>query len=153
MNDLEKTLIEELKRICEPLGLSVVELAVKRGKNGLSIQAVIYRDSGVSIRDCEKVSTLFNGRLAVLGQLEDDNYSLQVSSPGLSREFKDKQEYSLFLLRPVRIILTEPLGSAGGTTVLEGKLEQFVDDTVVIDAGGRLHRIPLSRIKKTKLNG
>jgi ribosome maturation factor RimP len=153
MEILEETLKEELKKVCDPLDLEIVELSAKRGKNGLNIKAVIYRGSGVTIRDCEKVSILFNNRLSILGPIDDENYSLQVSSPGLYREFKDSHEYSLFLTRPVKLILKEPDPNLGNAVCLTGILEGYIDNTVVLNENGIMHRIPLSRIKKTKLNG
>jgi len=153
MEILEKILRAELEKVCDPLDLDIVELFVKRGKNGLHIKVIIYRGSGVTIRDCEKVSNLFNSRLSMLGQFDNENYNLQVSSPGLYRELRDTCEYSLFLTRPVKLILKEPDPSLGNAVCLTGILEAYKDNTVVLNENGKLHRIPLSRIKKTKLNG
>ncbi|KPJ87190.1 MAG: hypothetical protein AMS17_09225 [Spirochaetes bacterium DG_61] len=153
MEDLEDVLKNELKKICDQINVKIVELTAKRGKNGLNIQVIIYKDGGVTIQDCEKVSNLFTGRLNVLGSIEEDNYSLQVSSPGLYRELKDAQEYSIFLLRQVKVFLKEPVKGLGNNLIIEGKLEGFANDTFSIDVKGKKIRLPLSRVRKTKLNG
>jgi len=144
---------EEIEKITNPLGLKTVELDAKRGPNGLNIIAVIHKDGGVTISDCEKVTRLLNDRLAILHPDEIDNYTLQVSSPGTRRVFKDKKEYELFNSKDVKVILLEPLDSTGGLTIIEGKLTGFKDDVVEIEAEGELVLIPLNKIRKTKLNG
>ncbi len=144
---------EEVEKITIPLGLKTIELDAKRGPNGLNIIAVIDKDGGVTISDCEKVTRLLNDRLAVLHPAEIDNYTLQVTSPGTSRVFKDKKEYELFILKDVKVILLKPLDSRQGSTVIEGKLTGFKDDVVNIETEGELIHIPLNKISKTKLNG
>ncbi len=144
---------EEVEKITIPLGLKTIELDAKRGPNGLNIIAVIDKDGGVTISDCEKVTRLLNDRLAVLHPAEIDNYTLQVTSPGTSRVFKDKKEYELFILKDVKVILLKPIDSRQGSTVIEGKLTGFKDDVVNIETEGELIHIPLNKISKTKLNG
>ncbi|HEB31520.1 MAG TPA: hypothetical protein ENI15_11700, partial [Spirochaetes bacterium] len=51
---------EEVEKITIPLGLKTIELDAKRGPNGLNIIAVIDKDGGVTISDCEKVTRLLN---------------------------------------------------------------------------------------------
>jgi ribosome maturation factor RimP len=63
---LEDTLQGELKRIAEPLGLTVIEVKTYRGKKELQIHVVIDKYNGVSIADCEKVTRLFGERIDVL---------------------------------------------------------------------------------------
>ena len=77
---------------------------------------------------------MLNDRLDILHPDEIDNYTLQVSSPGISRVFKDKN-------------------SKRGSTIIEGKLAGFKDDVVNIDTEDGSILIPLNKITKTKLNG
>ena len=153
MEDLESILRKELEKICDPIDVKIVELSAKRGKNGLTIQAIIYRADGVTIQDCEKVSSLFTARLNVIGPIEKNNYSLQVSSPGLYRELKASREYSIFLSRQVKVFLHKPLEDLGNNLMIEGILEDFSDDTITLDRKGKKIQLPLSVIRKTKLNG
>jgi len=153
MNVEIEILHEELEKITIPLGLKTVELDAKRGPNGLNIIAVIYKDGGVTISDCEKVTRLLNDRLDILHPDEIDNYTLQVSSPGISRVFKDKKEYELFNSKDVKVILHEPMDSKRGSTIIEGKRAGFKDDVVNIDTEDGPILIPLNKISKTKLNG
>jgi ribosome maturation factor RimP len=105
----EKELYEEVRTITEPIGLVIVDLAIKERREGTNIYLVIHKDTGVTIQDCERVSKFLNDRLSVLGNVWGrKDYSLQVSSPGLYREFKNKREYNIFRSRQVKIILKKP---------------------------------------------
>ena len=153
MGTLKNILMEEIKKISEPLHVSIVELSVKKGKNGLHILVVIYKEGGVTIVDCEKVSRLFNNRLTILKPIEEGNYNLQVSSPGIYRVLKDKSEYNLFKSRPVKVILKKQFSGMYKSGVLKGILEGIKHDIATIDVEGERLDIPLERISKTKLNG
>ena len=146
-------IMRELKKVVEPLNIKVVELFVKENKNGLSINVVIAKENGVTIDDCEKVTRLLNDRLSILDELEVDHYRLQVSSPGISRVFKSKDEYNIFKYRNVKIILKKSFEEID-KAVYEGLLKGLEDDLVTIEEiDGNLIRIPINQIRKTKLNG
>jgi len=150
----EKDLYEEVLKVTEPIGLVVVDLAIKKGKRGTNIYLVIHKDTGVTIHDCEKVSRLLNDRLSVLETVGvEKDYSLQVSSPGLFREFKNKREYIIFRSRQVKIILKKPYEDISNNPVLEGKLMSMEDDIVSVEIAGKTMELPLRRISTTKLNG
>lgn len=153
MEPIEDILMKEVKTVSEPLAIDIVELSAKRGKNGLNIIVVIYKQGGVTIQDCERVSQLFNDRLAILQVLDEENYNLQVSSPGLYRVLKNSNEYSLFKSRDVKVFLKKPLRSKYTSTELEGRLEGINNEALVLDIKGERVHIPLMQINKTKLNG
>ena len=159
---LKDIIMNELIKVVKPLDIKVVELLVKENKSGLSINVVIEKGGGVTIDDCEKVTRLLNDRLSMLQELEVENYRLQVSSPGLSRVFKKKDEYNIFKSRNVKIILKEPLNSNSeklvnnltDSLIYEGTLLGLEDDIVKIrDNTDRIVEIPYDKIQKTKLNG
>ena len=165
---MEDVIMNELKKVTDPLNIKVVELFVKENRSGLLINVVIEKDGGVTIDDCERVTRLLNDRLSILDELEVYNYRLQVSSPGLSRVFKNREEYNIFKSRDVKIILKEPLEeylnenkesknskmSNKINKIYEGILLGIKDDTVKIkDYDNRIIEIPFNKIQKTKLNG
>ena len=152
MDSLKEILLKEVKKISDPLNVSVVELEAKRGPNGLNIIVIIDNEEGVSLNDCEKISRLFNDRLEILEPIEEENYNLQVSSPGIHRIFKNKNEYNLFKSKDVKVILKEPVDDIYKSAILEGKLRGFEDDIVTIEVDGETISIPLDSISKTKLN-
>jgi ribosome maturation factor RimP len=150
----EKELYEEVRTITEPIGLVIVDLAIKERREGTNIYLVIHKDTGVTIQDCERVSKFLNDRLSVLGNVWGrKDYSLQVSSPGLYREFKNKREYNIFRSRQVKIILKKPYEDISKNPVLEGKLVNMENDIVSLEMADKTVEVPLQRISTTKLNG
>jgi ribosome maturation factor RimP len=155
MDTTEDILLDELTKITQPLGISVVELAVNWGKNGLNIRVIVEKASRITIGDCERITRLYNDRLTILESIEENNYTLQVTSPGIDRVFKDKAEYTIFKSRDVRIQLNRPIES-GGKTTIRGKLEGLQDDIVLLSTGSKPKQtimIPLNNIRKTQLDG
>jgi|WetSurSiteA1Bulk_404760.scaffolds.fasta_scaffold88401_2 ribosome maturation factor RimP len=157
MDVLKQELLAELEKITGPLDITVVDFEAAKGKRGLTITVVLDKQGGVSIDDCEKVSSLFNERLEVLDVLgeavDKANYSLQVSSPGLYRVLKSKKEYTIFRSRKVRVFLKGPIDGAHPSIEYEGTLGGMEGDTVILDVAGEKLSIPFGNISKTKLNG
>jgi ribosome maturation factor RimP len=155
MEDIQKILFDEVSKISEPLGTAVVECSVKRGKNGFSIIVVIDKQGGVTVDDCERVSRLLGSRIDVLELGGLENYSLQISSPGIDREFRDRREYNLFKSRNIKVTLlhasAEEMGVSG--TLLKGKLLGMENDIIRIENEEGVVSVPLSSIKRTKLDG
>jgi ribosome maturation factor RimP len=155
MEDIQKILFEEVTKISEPLRITVVECSVKRGKNGSSILVVIEKEGGITVNDCERVSRLLGARVEILELGGLENYNLQVTSPGIDREFKDRREYNIFKSKKVKVILWDPLEKKGGDqdNVLKGTLLGISDDIVKLERGGEVVSIPLRSIRRTKLDG
>ncbi len=152
MGRLDATLLSELEKIIGPLNISVVELVTAGGRGGLQIKVVIDKGGGVSLNDCERVTKLFNERLSILSPIDIEDYTLEVSSPGTQRVFKNKKEYNLFKGRRVKITLDKSVEQTG-TAVIDGILEGMEDGNVALTIGGKTLSIPLDNIRKTKLNG
>jgi len=152
MGELGTTLLSEFEKITGPMNVRVIELTTAGGKGGLRIKAVIDRDGGVSLNDCERITRLFNERLSILSPIDIEDYTLEVSSPGTQRVFKSKREYNLFKGRRVKVILEKPPAEAAGT-VIQGILEGMKDGNVVLMVDGKVLSIPLENIRKTRLNG
>jgi ribosome maturation factor RimP len=148
---LEDTLRGELIRTTDPLGLKVIEVKTYRGKKELQIHVVIDKYNGVSISDCARVTRLFGERLDVLDVVDAENYSLQVSSPGIGRVFKSKDEYSHFASRRVKVILKEPLRAGEKENTYVGTLGGIENDIVTVTTAADTLKIPLEKIGKTKL--
>ncbi|UCB45494.1 MAG: hypothetical protein JSV25_15000 [Spirochaetota bacterium] len=153
MENIQKQLQDEVKKLTDPQNIRVIECTVVKGKNGLNISVIIDKDGGVTIDDCEKVSRMFNSRIEVLELLEDENYNLKVSSPGIDREFKTALEYDLFISRDVKIFLKKLSDKSGEPKVVRGNLLGMKKGRVNIKIGDEIMAIPLEDIKKTKLDG
>ena len=114
----------------------LVEVAVKAGN---AIRVHVDTPGGISIDQCVQISRFLNGQLD--RDLED--FSLEVSSPGVSAPFRVRQQYEKNTGRKVEVYLND--GSR-----LEGKLENVSDGAIVLKVKDKEAEIRFDDIKKTK---
>lgn len=153
MREIKNILEKELHKVTDPLGIRVIELTVYSGKNGLHIRAVIHKYNGVTLNDCEQVTRLFNDRIDVLEIVDRDGCTVEISSPGINRVLKRKEEYEVFRSRRVKVILKEPLEKNGKKREHTGELQGLKDDIVTLGTEDGVLSIPYDTIAKTKLQG
>lgn len=98
---------ELVQPIIEDMGLSLWDVRfVKEGANWY-LRIFIDKDSGVSIDDCENVTRAIDQPLDELDPIEQ-NYFLEVSSPGIERELIRPEHFDAFLGAPVMLRLIRP---------------------------------------------
>jgi len=147
---LSENIVEKVKEMLQPLieerGLKLVDVEyITGGKPVLRIY--VYNPEGTSIEDCEWISR----RIGALLDVEDIipvSYILEVSSPGLDRKLKNKEEYEIFKGRDVKIITKEPIN---GRNVFEGTLKGLEGENVLLQENGETIKIPLEKISRTNL--
>ncbi len=145
--DIVERVKELIAPILEKLGLKLVDIEfIKEGKPILRVY--IYDPNGTTIEQCEIVSRK-------LGKLLDDedlipySYTLEISSPGLNRKIKNKEEYEIFKGRNIKIIVKEPIDKKN---VFTGVLEGLEGNNVLVKNKEETIKINLENISKAKLN-
>jgi len=105
-------------------------------------------DRYISTDDCERVSRYISQKLDELDPIEQ-NYYLEVSSPGLDRVLLKESDYVRFAGKPVEIKLYQAIDGRKSITGILGGLS---DEKVIItnDNGNKIE-IPIEQIAKTKL--
>ncbi len=102
----------------------------------------------VSIEECENVSRYLSDRLDEEDFIEE-NYILEVSSPGMDRPLLKDSDYTRYAGRIVDINLYKGFE---GKKLITGELVGLEDGNVkVIDEDGKTISIPREQISKTKL--
>ena len=102
----------------------------------------------VSIEDCEMVSRYLSDRLDEADLIED-NYFLEVSSPGLDCPLLKESDYVRFAGRPVDISLYR---AVNGTKQICGELVGLKDGIVTVrEENGDVLELPMEQISRTKL--
>ena len=134
----------EVEPIVSGMGFTLVELRHSRSKNQNHIILVIYRPEGVGVNECAAISKNLYPRLELIDGL--DNLQLQVSSPGLDRVFKSREEYSIFRGRNVKIMLH------GETEWIRGKIEGIEAGELSLQTDGETQRVKVDEIRKAKLD-
>jgi len=99
--------------------------------------------------DCEKVSRFLSERLDKLDPIEQ-NYYLEVSSPGIDRHLINKKDYERFKGSLVDVSLYEAID---GQKLITAKLVQLLEDRLILlDEQEHQIELPLDKIAKTKLS-
>lgn len=114
----------------------LVEVLVKPGN---SILVHVDRSEGISIDECVKISRFLNENL----DREVEDFSLEVSSPGLGGAFRVKQQYEKNLGRDIEVLYTDGIK-------VKGKLEKVTDTGVVLKVQGDDEEISYDEIKAAK---
>lgn len=102
----------------------------------------------ISTDDCELVSRWLSEKLDEQDPIEQ-NYYLEVSSPGLDRTLIKESDYIRFQGKAVEINLYQAID---GSKTFAGILQDFDGSTVTLAKhGGGIAAIPFDAIAKTKL--
>ena len=148
-------------RVAAGYGLEIFDLQVRREASGWVLRVVIDRpdappgDAGqepVGIEDCQRVSHDFSALLDVEDELTAGmagGYTLEVSSPGLDRPLRGEADYRRFAGRLAKVVTDAPVA---GQSHFAGRLSGIDGDDLLLAEGRRVHRVPMARIKRARLD-
>ncbi len=144
-------LLVAIQKFAEPLlasmELELVEVQFRREGHGWVLRFFIDKEGGVSIDDCANASREISAYLEV-EDLIDHAYHLEVSSPGLERPLKKKEDFVRFAGRLARIKLQEPLD---GQRVLIGNLCGLEGECLMMELEGKKVFLDMSNIVRARL--
>lgn len=146
-----KTTEELVQPILQEKELELVDVEyVKEGPNWF-LRVYIDSESGVDIADCGTVSEQLSEKLDKADPVEEAYY-LEVSSPGVERPLKSKDDFAKNVNNNVFVKLYEPID---GQKEYEGILKEFTDNVATIEykvkTRKKLVEIPFNKIAKARL--
>jgi ribosome maturation factor RimP len=148
---------KQVECIARPLvsshGMELVEIEYQREGRTMVLRLYIDREGGVSLDDCAAVSRELSAVLDV-EETVPGKYILEVSSPGLNRPLKTREDYARYKGRLVKIKTNGPLQDEQGNLrrTFLGELEGIEDDFVCLHLReGQKARIPFDRVAKANL--
>lgn len=151
LNTGTDTLLTAIRAFAEPMladmGLELVELQYRREGHGWVLRFFIDKEGGVTIDDCALASREIGAYLEV-EDLLDHAYHLEVSSPGLERPLKKRDDYLRFAGRLVRIKTHEAIA---GQKVFTGTLARLEGDAVILTVDGKEVVLDFANITKARL--
>lgn len=147
---MDRQTIERLRVLINPIledqGLELVDLQLRNEQTGLVLRVIIYKDSGISIDDCSQVSREISHLLEIEDPI-DQAYSLEVSSPGLTRPLITERDFSRNRGQKVKI---KYAGDAGPQAIV-GIIGETDPQAVELLVDGKREKIFLEKIHKAKL--
>ncbi|MBW1917031.1 MAG: ribosome maturation factor RimP [Deltaproteobacteria bacterium] len=150
--DKSAEIVAQVTALVEPvLQAQEVELVdtemIRAGKRWL-LRLYIDKPGGITLDECAQVSHLV-GELLDVHDLIEQAYTLEISSPGLTRALKKPADYRRYIGRLARITIR---AGAGERHTFRGELLGLEDDRVKIKEGEEIHQIPLSNIARARLD-
>lgn len=142
------TILGFVEPLLAEMGMELVDAQFRREGNGWVLRFFIDKEGGITIDDCAKVSREVSAYLEV-EDLIAHAYNLEVSSPGLERPLKKKEDFIRFAHRKVRIKVREPI--MGEQKLLIGMLEGVEGNAVVVALENEKVSIDMDNISKARL--
>jgi ribosome maturation factor RimP len=153
---------EAAERVARSYGLEIFDVQLRRESIGTVLRVIIDRpdrgvpekpEEAVGIEECQRVSQDLS---AVLDVEEDElneaaltqQYTLEVSSPGLDRPLRHEGDYRRFQGRLAKLVTSRPLD---GQSAFAGRITSVENGVVVLEEGRRTHRVPIAHIKRGNL--
>ena len=113
MSKIADAVTELVKPIVEGLGMELVEVLFAKTKEGDALTVFIDKEGGVSLNDCEAVHNAIDAPLDDLDPTDGKPYTLNVSSPGLDRQFKTDRDFAKHIGFKVETNLFAPIAGVG----------------------------------------
>lgn len=150
---VDNEVYRELQPLVKTLGLDIVSVS-RHVRQGSSSVFLVIKAPGrpTSVDDCAKVHRLVGPRLELLWN--DRDLSLEVSTPGLQRNFSDIHEFTLFMGDRVRVFDSqEECWISGIIDTVSGNEVILTQVLGASDEVSDLQKvIPYDRIQKAKLD-
>lgn len=139
---IDRRLAEIIIPVIEDMGFELVRLRLQGGKTA-TLQIMADRpEGGINVDDCGQISTAISAHLDVEDPIEE-NYNLEVSSPGIDRPLTRMKDFETFEGYEVRLETTEQID---GRRRFKGILAGIEGDEVLIniEENGQTQTIGLS---------
>ena len=147
----DEKVIDNVQEILEPLlfeeGLELVDIEYRREGRGRVLRIYIDKQGGVTVEDCAKLSREL-GTLLDIHDIIPSSYTLEVSSPGLTRALKKPKDFKRFKGKKVKIKTKVDIQRR---RVFVGKLLDFIDNVASVEVDGQPYFIPYEEIEKANL--
>lgn len=139
----ETAYFDEVKKLVEGLGYTLVDYTLDKGKTLWRANVVIFAKGGTGINDCSKVHKPLQQRLEVL--LNSQDLAMEVSSPGVKRTLKKTYELQAFIGEKISV------WDATCTDWVSGTLLEYNDEGIVLETADGKKNISFASCKKAKL--
>ncbi len=147
-----ETIIQRVTEIAKPildsLGLELVEVGYSSGGRKGLLRVFIDRGEGVTLGDCEKVSQYLGHALDVEDPIPN-SYTLEVSSPGLDRPLKRREDFARSVGKLVRIRTLQPIDH---DHTFIGRLTAAGESSIeIMMENGKVRVVPFGEIAAARL--
>lgn len=147
-NATELKALEKGEIIAEKQGVYVVDVSYKKEQDTYSLCYYIDKEGGVGIDECEMFSKAVEEFLDADDFIENE-YTLEVSSPGADRKLVKDREFAYYIGREVDVKLYK---AENGVKEFTGILKDYKDKTAFIELDGEIKEIPAKQAVYIRLS-
>jgi ribosome maturation factor RimP len=148
---IAQEIIEHVRELADPIltaeGFELVEIEFRREARGWVLRLYVDKEGGITVDDCAWVSQEI-GRSLDVEEVISSPYTLEVSSPGLTRPLKQEKDFMKYRDRWVKLTTNEPIGNQRH---FKGRLRGIERNEIRIEVNGEMIQIPLATIAKAHL--
>jgi ribosome maturation factor RimP len=152
MNMDDSIVLENIQKaanaVLQDSGAQLIELGLVRASGQTIVRLLVDKlEGGINLDEC----AMINRRLGDILEAENtipERFLLEVSSPGLDRPLKTKNDFSRNLNKKVKFFLHE---AVNGKIEWDGVIISVSESTVDVDIEGKRVELALSKINKAKL--
>jgi|Wag4MinimDraft_12_1082652.scaffolds.fasta_scaffold00023_17 ribosome maturation factor RimP len=133
MNKTHKLIEDKVRsytvELLPEMGLELFGVSFRREKNGLTLRITIDGDN-VGLEECSKISSIVSKWLDENDIVEYENYSLEVSTPGLERPLRNIEDFIRFRGRYCKIVYRN--ANESGTKTVKGYINNIEDNVITV---------------------
>ena len=148
---VEKEIVDRVRVIVDPIlfeeGMELVDIEYRRESRGWVLRLYLDKEGGVTLDDCTRVSQGV-GRILDVEDFIQTPYTLEVSSPGLSRRLKTEMDFMKYRGHLIKVKTVDPIENR---RQFRGRLVAISADKLEIESDGGVFQIPLSNVAKANL--
>jgi ribosome maturation factor RimP len=144
---LEERLTEMLAPSVEDLGYELVGVEYVRAGKHSTLRVYIDQEEGILVDDCAAVSRQVSAIMDVEDPITNE-YTLEVSSPGMERPLFNAAQYAAFIGEEVKIQLRMPIQNRRRW---KGVISSVDGEIISVSVEGKEERFALSNIQKANI--
>jgi len=142
---------EKATKLAEPVveshGMELVDVEFRREPTGWVLRIFVDKEGGVDLDDCSLISREV-GTVIEVEELIEQHYTLEVSSPGLTRRIKKLEDFDRFKGKFIKIKCYE---AVDGSKKMAGRLLGIDGDNVILERDAKEVKIQYKNIAKANL--
>lgn len=138
-----------VSNILQRNGIELIDITYRRESSGNVLRISADTESGITIDECARMNTALSDALDASNIIED-RYILEVSSPGLDRPLRSKNDFSKAKGKKIRIYTYMAIDSKKEFIGMVGDAGQ-TEVSILTDNGERV-TIPFDKISSARLD-
>jgi ribosome maturation factor RimP len=146
-----KEILDQVRSMVDPIllneGMELVDIEYRRESKGWVLRLILDKEGGVTLDDCTRVSQEVGRNLDVEDFIQTP-YTLEVSSPGLTRPLKTEKDFMKYCNRLIKVKTVDPVENR---RQFKGELLGVIQGQIEIKVEGEVFQISLSNVAKANL--